>query len=86
MWFHQLSGDACRLDNTVELSETPRRPLKTTEAVFFVLQSWLDNVTDEDIYDEVRFKSDSIYARHFANMNIFSCLIKHSEPLNVFEK
>lgn len=61
------------------IERNAKATFKNTEAVFFVLQYWLDNVTDEDIYDEVRFKSDSIYARHFANMNIFSCLIKHSD-------
>jgi predicted DNA binding CopG/RHH family protein len=50
-----------------------------TNAVFFVLQYWLANVTHENIFDESRFESDSTYARHFGNMNIFSYLIKHSD-------
>jgi hypothetical protein len=50
-----------------------------TQSVFFVVQYWLNNVTHEGIYDETRFASDTSYARHFANMNIFSYLIKHSD-------
>ena len=61
------------------IEQNAKPTFKNTEVVFFILQYWLDNVTNENIFDEVRFKSDSIYARHFANMNIFSCLIKHSD-------
>ncbi len=47
--------------------------------VFFVLQCWLENVALAEIHDKARFKKDSLYARHFANMNIFSYLIYHSD-------
>ncbi|MFQ5651916.1 MAG: hypothetical protein ACE5IY_18430 [bacterium] len=52
---------------------------KKTDDVFFVLQYWLSNVTPENVFDEARFASDSVYARYFANMNVFSYLVKHSD-------
>lgn len=50
-----------------------------TKSVFFVAQYWLDNVTIEDILDKARFESDTTYARHLANVNILSYLIKHRD-------
>lgn len=47
--------------------------------VFFVLQYWLEKVSNEDIYDKERFRADSVYARHLGNMNIFSYLIRHND-------
>ncbi len=52
---------------------------ENTDAVFCVLQYWLDNVTFKKIYDKKRFESDPKYARHLGNMNIFSYLIKHMD-------
>lgn len=52
---------------------------RNTNDVFFVLQYWLSNVSHEGIFDKQRFQSDSVYARYFANMNLFSYLIKHSD-------
>ncbi|MFQ5824684.1 MAG: hypothetical protein ACE5JB_11555 [bacterium] len=52
---------------------------KKTSDVVFVLQYWLENVTSKNIYDKKRFASDTSYARHLGNMNIFSYLIKHSD-------
>lgn len=61
------------------IDQNPKATFGNTNAAFFVLQYWLHNVSDENIYDEDRFKSDSTYARHLGNMNILSYLIKHSD-------
>jgi hypothetical protein len=44
-----------------------------------VLQSFVNFVTDEDVWDEDRFDSDPAYARHWANANLFTYLIRHSD-------
>jgi hypothetical protein len=48
-------------------------------AIYCLLQYWLDNVTAKEILDEKRFASDSIYAKHIGNLNIFTYLIRHSD-------
>jgi hypothetical protein len=50
-----------------------------TNSVLVVLQYWLWNVTADDVWSEDRFKSDTLYARHFANLNLFTHLIRHSD-------
>lgn len=50
-----------------------------TESVLVVLQYWLWNVTAEAVWDEDRFEQDSAYAKHFANLNLFTYLIRHSD-------
>ncbi|MCH8021772.1 hypothetical protein IH785_18235 [candidate division KSB1 bacterium] len=50
-----------------------------TQSVIFVAQYWLDQVTPEHVFDRARFDSDTTYARHLANMNILSYLIKHRD-------
>jgi hypothetical protein len=50
-----------------------------TESVLVVLQYWLFNVTDDDVWDPDRFEADSVYARHFANFNILTYLIRHND-------
>jgi len=50
-----------------------------TGVVFVVLQYWLFNVTDEGVWDEDRFEADPAYARHFANMNLLTYLIRHND-------
>ena len=61
------------------LDSSARETFGRTESVLVVLQYWLFNVTADNVFDEERLKSDSIYARHLANLNIFSYLIKHSD-------
>ena len=48
-------------------------------SVVVVLQYWLTQVQPFARHDNERFDSDSVYARHVANTNIFSYLIKHSD-------
>jgi hypothetical protein len=50
-----------------------------TSSVLVVLQYWLWNVTADDVWSKDRFKSDTLYARHFANLNLFTYLIRHSD-------
>jgi hypothetical protein len=50
-----------------------------TNSVLVVLQYWLWNVTADDVWSKDRFKSDTLYARHFANLNLFTYLIRHSD-------
>jgi len=49
------------------------------ESVLVVLQYWLWNVTADDVWDKDRFESDTLYARHFANMNLLTYLIRHGD-------
>lgn len=54
--------------------------------VVVVAQYWLQNVTGpRDIWDPARFAADPLYARHIANLNVLTFLIKHgdSNPGNV---
>lgn len=50
-----------------------------TNSVLVVLQYWLWNVTADDVWSKDRFKSDTLYARHFANLNLFTYLIRHND-------
>lgn len=50
-----------------------------TQCVCFVLQYWLENVSTDNIYDKKCFENDTTYARHLANMNILSYLIRHND-------
>lgn len=50
-----------------------------TDVVFVVLQYWLFNVTQDDVWDEDRFEADTLYARHFADMNVLTYLIRHND-------
>ena len=50
-----------------------------TESVLVVLQYWLMNVTADDVWDKDRFRADTTYARHFANLDLFTYLILHSD-------
>ncbi|MEX1256697.1 MAG: hypothetical protein WEG36_03660 [Gemmatimonadota bacterium] len=48
-------------------------------SVLVVLQYFLYGVTDEGVFDLQRFEADSLYARHWANANLFTHLIWHSD-------
>lgn len=49
------------------------------ESVLVVLQYFLFNVTDEDVFDRDRFEADSVYARHWADANLLTYLIAHKD-------
>lgn len=48
-------------------------------SVLVVLQYFLFNVTDDDVFDRDRFEADSVYARHWANTNLLTYLIEHKD-------
>ncbi len=52
---------------------------KNKGSVLVVLQYWPQNVTGQDFWDKGRFETDTTYARHFANLNLFTYLIRHSD-------
>jgi hypothetical protein len=58
-----------------EAEPTFRRP----NVVLVLLQYWLSEVTDNDVFDKKRFRDDPLYAKHFANVNILTYLIKHAD-------
>lgn len=63
--------------NVLEKESEPT--FKNTKMVFCDVQFWLDNVTNDNVFDEDRFEQDSLYARHIGNLNIFTYLIRHSD-------
>lgn len=50
-----------------------------SDDVIVVVQYWLWSVTDEDVWDEARLATDSVYARHIANLNVFTYLARHRD-------
>jgi hypothetical protein len=48
-------------------------------AVLVVLQLWLQEVSSQSSWDERRFRTDSVYARHVANLNVLTYLIRHGD-------
>lgn len=50
-----------------------------TNSVVVVLQYWLANVSSDDTFDRRRFDRDTAYARHLANLNVLTYLIRHSD-------
>jgi hypothetical protein len=70
---------ALPLDWYRQLDRKAEPTFRGTQAVIIALQYWLYNVTDEDFWNEDRFDSDSAYARHFANFNLLTYLIHHSD-------
>jgi hypothetical protein len=53
--------------------------VRGANSVVVVLQSFLFAVTTEDVWDEDRFEVDTAYARNWANLNIFTYLIRHND-------
>ncbi|MFQ5605159.1 MAG: hypothetical protein ACE5HS_17985 [bacterium] len=62
-----------------EIEPNVKPTFKKIPCVLFVLQYWLENVTNKNIYDKKLFKTNEYYAMHLGNMNILSYLIKHSD-------
>ena len=55
-------------------------PYRESDQVFFVVQYWLQNVGNpEQGFDPARFERDLAYARHVANLNVLTYLIKHKD-------
>jgi len=49
------------------------------QSVMVVLQFFLYSVTADDVWDEKRFETDSVYARHWADANLLTYLIDHKD-------
>ncbi len=50
-----------------------------TRSILVVLQYWLFSIAGDDVWDRDRLETDSVYARHLANFNIFTYLVRHSD-------
>lgn len=50
-----------------------------TNSVLVVLQYWLAQVSGRNVHDPKRFDADPRYAKHLANTNIFSYLVRHKD-------
>lgn len=61
------------------LDSNIRATFDNTTSVLVVLQYWLAQVTGKDVHNEKRFDTDEKYARHLANTNLFSYLVRHSD-------
>lgn len=48
-------------------------------STLIALQFWLMQVTDENVWDRDRLETDTVYARHAANLNILTYLIRHND-------
>ncbi len=62
-----------------ELDPSAAATFPDTESVLVLLQYWLYGVTDGEVFDRSRFDSDSAYARNWANANLLTHLIRHSD-------
>lgn len=62
-----------------QYDEGASRTFDDGRSTLFVLQFWLNWVTSVDVWDRDRLKTDSVYARHMANLNILTYLIRHRD-------
>lgn len=62
-----------------ELDEDVEPTFEGSSCVLVTLQSWLWSVTDENVFDRERFRRDTAYARHLANMNVATYLADHKD-------
>ena len=72
-------GKGYPLKEVLQLELRAYATFKNPDIVFVVLQYWLEEVTVEKIHDKKRLKQDTLYAKHFAIMNIFTYLIRHRD-------
>jgi hypothetical protein len=56
-----------------------RRTFREAESVLVVLQYWILNVTQDNVWDPERAREDMVYAKHIGNMNVLTYLIHHSD-------
>ncbi|UCC82598.1 MAG: hypothetical protein JSW46_16725 [Gemmatimonadota bacterium] len=61
------------------VSDDVRTTFGGIESVVVLMQYWLSNVTPQDVYDKDRAKDDSLYARHMADLNIVTYLVRHAD-------
>ncbi|MDX1746228.1 MAG: hypothetical protein R3324_09850 [Halobacteriales archaeon] len=65
-WYRTLDPDA-------------RPTFEDTRSVLVALQYWLFNIAGDDFYDRRRLDSDSVYARHLGNFNVFTYVARHND-------
>jgi hypothetical protein len=65
-WLRQYDPDA-------------RATFEGANSVLLVVQYWLQQVNGEKFWDEDRFVADTVYARHFADFNLLTHLIRHRD-------
>ena len=70
---------AVSLDWYRSLDDEVDSTFRGTGSVLVVLQSFVSFVTDQDVFDLDRFGVDPAYAKHWANTNLFTHLIFHSD-------
>jgi hypothetical protein len=58
---------------------TARPTLRGTNSRLVLVTFWVQNVTNRDPWDPVRFQGDTRYQRHWANLNILTHLIDHKD-------
>lgn len=61
------------------LDSDVRATFGRTTSVLTVIQYWLQSVTQDSVFDLKRFERDTGYARHLANLNLFTHLVKHND-------
>jgi hypothetical protein len=79
---HVVPPTAVRVVPAVSYPERPDRVRPTfgdEPYVLVVLQLWLSEVTSGGIWNERRLLADTAYARHAANANILTYLIRHGD-------
>lgn len=72
-------GRSMSVEKYRELESGVKPTFKDIDAVFFVMQYWLQDVTTIGVYDKKRLKTNPSYAKHLSNLNIFTYLIKHMD-------
>lgn len=70
---------AIPLDWYRQLEEQVNPTFSGTSSVLVVLQYWLSDVTNKDVFDRARLGSDTAYARHWGNLNLLTHLIRHND-------
>jgi len=67
------------LDEYRGLDPDAERTFRDAESVVVLVQLWLNFVSDENPWDEDRFDVDPAYALNWANLNLFTFLIRHND-------
>lgn len=70
---------AMAIEEYEALRPASRPTIRGTSSVLFLLSYWVQSVTNRDPFDEARFERDSLYARHWGNVNVFTHLIDHKD-------
>lgn len=67
------------LDEYRELLPAAQPTLRGANSVLFLMAYWVQNVTNREPFVETRFDTDTVYARHWGNLNILTHLIDHRD-------